>query len=252
MWFITIRPQVSIQPSPGHGMAFRWATSADKPVYCEQTKHGRFETPARIIKLMYLLSAPLFRFLPLVVLACFSLQPAAAAEPDPGELKKACDSGDGQSCYRVAAMYEQGIAVEKDLAQAATHYEKACTLGAAAACYDRAVFAYDGTGEERDPGAAARYFERACELGEIPACLSAGLMHVNDQDLPVDAGLGLPLLKRACEGGMAEGCHMVTIVYLGGSGIAQDKQAALNYARKGCSLKLQASCSAAEEIEASM
>lgn len=274
---------------------------------------------------MYLLSRSLFPLFLSIAVTCFALLPAAAADPDPGELKQACDRDDGQSCYRLATLYErglgvskdeklaaelydracaemvgaachnlaigyfsgtdsqpkdieqalayyrlgciagqvgscfnlarileQGIGVEKDPAKAASYYEQACSLEAAAACYNRAVFAYDGIGGERNPGAAARYFERACDLGEIQACLSAGLMHVNDQDLPVNAGLGLPLLKRACAGGMADGCHLVTIVYLGGSGIAQDKQAALDYARKGCSLKFEASCSAAKEIEASM
>lgn len=42
---------------------------------------------------------------------------------------KACDSGNGESCFWLGSLYESGNSVKQDIKKAVTLYKQACGLG---------------------------------------------------------------------------------------------------------------------------
>lgn len=77
----------------------------------------------------------------------------------------------GYACGNLAASYEHGFAVEKDLGKALALASEACSLGWAPGCTRAAHFLEEGMGIASPDGPAAfDMYRRACDLGDREAC----------------------------------------------------------------------------------
>ena len=67
--------------------------------------------------------------------------------------------------YRLGAIYERGVGVPKDLAQARTWYERAAKGGSRKAMHNLAVLYADGVGIAQNFPEAARWFRQGADFG---------------------------------------------------------------------------------------
>jgi TPR repeat protein len=96
-------------------------------------------------------------------------------------LRPIAPMGDDQVQVAVGYMYDHGLGVEQDQAQAAQWYARAAEKGSAAAKYNLAVF-YEkgygtGRGVERDDGEAVRWYIKAAAQGHMLAQYNLGTMY---------------------------------------------------------------------------
>ena len=136
----------------------------------------------------------------------------AQASPTEGEtaeaLQQACDSGQAESCSRLAELYERGKEVNKDFAKAHTLYLQSCDAGFPKACFSAAFNYQDGR-----------------NLGGVK-----------------DIAKALALYKKSCDGGYASGCNSLGLAYAFGEGVRQDLVKAASLYQKGCDLGSNAAC----------
>ena len=67
--------------------------------------------------------------------------------------------------FSIGNLYENGMGVPKDFAQAAEWYRKAAEEGDAQSCYRLGVFYEKGTGVKQDTDKAIELYRQAAELG---------------------------------------------------------------------------------------
>jgi hypothetical protein len=91
-------------------------------------------------------------------------------ESPASEPQKACDGGDGDSCFDLGTMYASGVGVTQDLNRAASLYQKACDGGYAAGCYKLGVLYATGEGVTKDLARATSLLKKACDGGVTLAC----------------------------------------------------------------------------------
>ena len=113
-----------------------------------------------------------------------------------------CESGELESCVRLARIYNFGNAnVAENTEAARTHYEKACEGGIAKACYWLAS-SYKHS-KPSDPAKSAELDKKALE--------------------------GLP---AACDGGDGESCQVLSDVYRAGLGVPKDEARAVELEKR--------------------
>lgn len=109
---------------------------------------------------------------------------------DPAEAAKwyrlAADQGDAAAQNNLAFMYVRGISVEQDYVQAAHWYRKAADQGAAEAQYNLAHLYVEGRGVPQDIKEAADLYRKAAEQGDPDAQNRLGLLYVNGEGVAQD------------------------------------------------------------------
>jgi TPR repeat protein len=83
-------------------------------------------------------------------------------------------------------VYERGIGVPQDYAQAADLYRRAADKGDADAQFNLAILYDNGTGAPKNYMAAAGWYEKAAEQGLPRAQFNLGSMYANGQGTPVN------------------------------------------------------------------
>jgi hypothetical protein len=91
------------------------------------------------------------------------------------DARKACASGDADSCVWAGKMLFHGFQVERDERQGSAFYRRACALGSAVAC--------DWVG---DYARASSLYDTQCSSGSGDACLALGHMHLDGRGFPED------------------------------------------------------------------
>lgn len=88
------------------------------------------------------------------------------------DFRKMCDEGSvpRRGCAMAGVIYEDGLGVAKDDAQAAALYERACANHSWLACRFLAAMYEDGRGVAKDAARAAALYEKACMAGDERAC----------------------------------------------------------------------------------
>jgi TPR repeat protein len=89
----------------------------------------------------------------------------AHSRVDYKEIRRAADQGDAPAQYRVGRMYEEGIAVTRDSAEAVRWYRKAAEQGMPIAQYTLAQAYNYGTGVPKDDAQAVKWYRRVAEKG---------------------------------------------------------------------------------------
>src|SRR5262249_19835863 len=78
-------------------------------------------------------------------------------------LKRACDGGELFACPYLGALYEKGLGVAKDAAQALSIYRSACDAGNPLACVHVGLMYERGRGVEKDISRAQSLYSAACD-----------------------------------------------------------------------------------------
>jgi hypothetical protein len=85
-------------------------------------------------------------------------------------LTRKCDTGDGESCYKLGQMYLKGDGVPGDPTRAAGLFEKVCAARDLRGCLDLGLLYDSGQGVPRDSARAMELLGQACGGGEMYAC----------------------------------------------------------------------------------
>lgn len=103
------------------------------------------------------------------------------------------EKGDPRSQYAMGVLYENGLAVTKDLKLAAAWYLKAAKQGNADAQYNLGAMYEHGVGMPVNYAEAARWYRPAAEQGDIDALSNLGVLYQNGQGVPQDKVLAMAL-----------------------------------------------------------
>jgi Sel1 repeat len=95
----------------------------------------------------------------------------------PGVFERGCDSGDGETCYMLGALYHAGRGVPLDEGRALSLFRRSCDSGWWRGCGRVAESYRAGEGTAADPGQAIAYFEKACRAGYAASCFSVAAMY---------------------------------------------------------------------------
>lgn len=192
---------------------------------------------------MYFLSRSLFPLFLSIAVICSALPPAAAADADPDALQSGCDAGDGQSCYRLATLYERGLGVRKDEKLAAELYDRACADKVGAACHNLAVGYFNGSdAQPRDVEQALAYYRLGCIAGQVGSCFN--LARILEQGLGVEKDLATAAsyYEQACALEAAEACYNRAVFAYDGIGVEKNPGVAARYFERACDLGQVPAC----------
>ena len=165
--------------------------------------------------------------------------------------RKACDLGDGESCFRSGRMLEQGFGVAKDGAAAVKQYEKGCALKDPASCkyqFDMAL----GLNANKISPELLSLAKQTCEYVNLSAdlrpCFTVATPILLDASASTEAvGFAAEQLTKLCESNdkvAADSCFVVSSLY-GGVHVnykKTDKKKATSYLDKACKLGSEQAC----------
>ena len=89
----------------------------------------------------------------------------------------AAEKGDPRAQLNLGLMYDEGLGVEQDYAQAAKWYGAAADQGIEFAMLNLASLHFEGLGVNQDYAIALRWYEKAAFLGNPTAQYNLGVMH---------------------------------------------------------------------------
>jgi TPR repeat protein len=119
---------------------------------------------------------------------------------------RACDGGDGISCFILGWQTDKGLGVAADPARAAALFERSCAAGWARGCGTLGECYRQGEGVPVDPVRAMDSYAKACEGGDAPSCASAGLMYRRGIGVMPNEIVASQLIERACQLGLRGSC----------------------------------------------
>lgn len=119
---------------------------------------------------------------------------------------RACDGGDGVSCFILGGQVEKGFGVTADPARAAALFERSCAVGWARGCGTMGEFYREGEGVPVDLVRAMDNYAKACEGGDARSCASEGLMYRRGIGVMPNEMVARQLLDRACQLGLRGAC----------------------------------------------
>ena len=140
---------------------------------------------------------------------------------------------DGAAMALVGEIYNQGLAVRRDAAEAARWNKLASEQGnrEAAFAYGMALLKGDGVAKDRD--AARQMLEKAAATNHPGALYNLGVMAVEAREFANAAGL----LQRAADAGDIDALEALSALYRQGRGVAQDLAKALDLLRQAADAK---------------
>lgn len=160
---------------------------------------------------------------------------SGAAELPPELLRRieaTCQSGAVEgACANLAAMFQLGRGVRRDLRRSASLYEATCRRGQTTSCL--------GLGLQ-----SVALLRAACEHGATLGCTTLGAMYAQGRGVPRSDAKALPLFARACDGGEAGGCFSAGMLALTGRGgtSAPSMAQAVRHFDRGCQLGHPEAC----------
>lgn len=124
-----------------------------------------------------------------------------------GWFKIAANANFGPACNMLGRCYHFGHGVEKDLAQAAVHYEKAASLGDEWGRYNLGILVLRGLGMPADRSRAFALFREAAHKGHAKSMNLYARFLEEGWEAPQDRQAALMWYKRSAEQGDYRGQH---------------------------------------------
>jgi len=119
---------------------------------------------------------------------------------------RACDGGDGVSCFILGWQMDKGLGVAADPAGAAALFERSCAAGWARGCGTLGEFYRQGEGVPMDLARAMDSYAKGCNGGDAPSCASAALMYHRGIGVMPNEIVARQLSERACQLGLRGSC----------------------------------------------
>ena len=140
--------------------------------------------------------------------------------------RKAADTGNRDATFQLATMYETGRGVPQSQEQAINWYRKAALLGDADSQVKLGRAYIDGKGVDKDEGEASAWFQRAADQGNFYALNRLGAMYIDGKGVHKDESKGVKLFQQAASKGDAQGQFNLAAMYAKGRGIQKSDSAA--------------------------
>ena len=138
--------------------------------------------------------------------ACFSLI-TFMKKGGNNALAKACDGGDGASCFILGSLFSGGAGVPQDPSFAFELFQKSCDSGWWRGCGRLGVSYLNGQGTAVNPRLAIANFEKGCQGQNAASCLEAGQFYqTGKMGLKVEA-LARQRFQQACDLGLQTACQ---------------------------------------------
>ena len=122
------------------------------------------------------------------------------------DLLKACEGGDGASCFILGSLFSGGNGVPVDPALAFELFEKSCGLGWWRGCGRLGVSYLVGQGTPPSPDRAIENFEKGCQGENAASCYEAGRFYRTGRGGPGNQLLVRERFRQACELGLPIAC----------------------------------------------
>jgi uncharacterized protein len=136
-------------------------------------------------------------------------------------------AGDATAQTLLGVLFERGLGVKEDFAEAAEWYGLAADGGDAEAQYALARMHLDGQGVAVDDAEAADLLQRAADQGHAVAARELGYLLLQGKGRGKDAMLAAAYLRRAAAGGDMDAQYTLAGLFVEGVGVVPDpKQAA--------------------------
>jgi len=136
--------------------------------------------------------------------------------------RKAADQGDMVSQDNLGGMYENGQGVAKDGVQAALWYRKAADQGYARAQSDLGWMYQNGQGVAKDDVQAVLWYRKAADQGYAPAQTNLGWMYQEGRGVVRDDAQAAAWYRKAGDQGFAGAQLYLGLMYLAGRGVKHD------------------------------
>jgi hypothetical protein len=121
--------------------------------------------------------------------------------------QRACEGGDGSSCFILGSLYSSGSGVPQDAARAFTLFERSCAEEWWRGCGRLGTSYLVGQGTAADPAKAVENFEKGCRGGNAASCLEAAKLYHGGTGAFRDDELALERVQRACNLGLQTACQ---------------------------------------------
>ena len=140
--------------------------------------------------------------------------------------RKAADTGNRDAIFQLATMYEQGRGVPQDQKQALDWFRKAALLGDGDSQVKLGRAYLDGKGVDRNEGEASAWFQRAADQGNLYALNRLGAMYADGKGAHKDEARAVKLFQAAAAKNDAQGQFNLASMYAKGRGVAKSDSAA--------------------------
>lgn len=138
-------------------------------------------------------------------------------------LKEQADSGNAEATYRLAYIYENGLAgIEKDTTEAIKLYHRSAQQGYAPAQNYLGFCYYRGCGVERNPDEALKWIQLAADNGDAKSYNNLGWLLLEGEGIIHDARKAAYWFERAAEKGVITAQSQLADLYKTGNGVPVD------------------------------
>jgi hypothetical protein len=121
--------------------------------------------------------------------------------------ERACDHGDGASCFILGSLLHSGRGVPRDDVRAVALFQKSCASGWWRGCGRLGESYLWGEGTAPDPRQAFESFEKACRGQYGPSCFNVAIMYRRGMVGPKDEAAARQSLHQACNFGVPSACQ---------------------------------------------
>ena len=146
--------------------------------------------------------------------------------------RKAADQGDVGAQNHLGVMYDNGKGVNKDYAEAAKWYRKAAEQGHPFAQNNLGAMYGNGQGVNKDDAEAAKWYRESAEQGHARGQYNLGVMYDNGQGVNKDDAEAAKWYRKAAEQGYELGQFNLGLKYDNGQGVNKDYAEAAKWYRK--------------------
>ena len=137
-------------------------------------------------------------------------------------LRNAGDKGDALAQFVLGFMYDNGIAVKRNDAEAANWNRKAAEQGDAKAQASLGVFYEFGKGVRQDYAEATKWYRKAADQGNADGQSYLAGTYDSGHGVPQDYDEAAKWYRKAAEQGVADAQSSLGVIYYSGEGAPQD------------------------------
>ncbi|HEX6533298.1 MAG TPA: PEGA domain-containing protein [Gemmatimonadaceae bacterium] len=146
--------------------------------------------------------------------------------------RKAADAGSRDAAYQLGTMYMSGRGVPKDPAEAVGWFRKGALLGDAEAQLQLARAYENGTGVGRSSDEAVTWYTKSAQQGNARAQNYLGWLYGNGRGVSRDDEQAVRWFRKAADQGDAQAQYNLGFMYANGRGVERDEQTAVSWFRK--------------------
>jgi TPR repeat protein len=134
--------------------------------------------------------------------------------------QRACDDGDGASCFILGSLYSSGSGVPQDGARAFNLFQKSCSDRWWRGCGRLGTSYLVGQGTAPDPEKAVENFEKGCQGRNAASCLEVAKLYHGGIGALRDDVLARERLEQSCDLGLQIACRQLETPVLSRSSMA--------------------------------